>query len=268
MSDDVAGYYDRNTRFFLARGEGGGEGVLHRAVWGEGVATRSEALHFVDELVLLEIARLSVPRPRLLDLGCGVGASLLYLLERSAAEGFGISNSEAGLEIARGRAGATWIAGDFEVDPLPPGIDLAYAIESFVHAKSAPGFFANVAKALRPGARLVIVDDFLEAGAGALPPVREFQRGWHARSLLPPGDVDRIAGRVGLSLVSDRDLTPFLSLDRPRDLAIACGVALFRPLRLTGHRYSSFLGGNALRKCLKRGLVRYRARVWEKGAVS
>jgi SAM-dependent methyltransferase len=268
MSDDVAGYYNRNTRVFLARGEGGGEGVLHRAVWGEGVASRSEAFHFAHGLILLELERGSIGRPRILDLGCGVGASLLHLLDRSGGEGFGISNSEAQLEIARGHDWATWIAGDFEVDPLPPGIDLAYGIESFVHAKSASGFFENVAKALRPGARLVLIDDFLEAGADDLPPVRELARGWHARSLLSPEEVDRLAAEVGLSLVSDRDLTPFLSIDRPRDLAIACAVTLLRPFRLTGDRYLSLLGGNALRQCLKRGLVRYRARVWEKRAVS
>jgi SAM-dependent methyltransferase len=268
MSDDVADYYDENTRAFLARGEGGGEGVLHRAVWGEGVATRSEALRFVDHLILREIRALGVARPRILDLGCGVGASLLYLLERGPCEGFGISNSAVQLEIARARGKATWLAGDFEVDPLPSGIDLAYGIESFVHARSARGFFENVAKALRPGARLVLVDDFLAAGAPDRPPVRDFVRGWHARSLLPAGEVDGLAAGAGLSLVSDRDLTPFLSIDRPRDLAIAFAVAVLRPLPLEGHRYQSLVGGNALRQCLKRGLVTYRARVWEKSAVS
>ena len=63
-------------------------------------------------------------------------------------------------------------------------------------------------------------------------------------------------------------MTTFLSIDRPRDLAIACAVALVRPLGLGGQRYLSLLGGNALRQCLKQGLVRYRARVWEKSAVS
>ncbi|MGH9336288.1 MAG: SAM-dependent methyltransferase, partial [Vicinamibacteria bacterium] len=56
-ADEVARYYDENTRRFLERGEGGGEGVLHRAVWGEGVRSRSEAFHFVHELILRELER-------------------------------------------------------------------------------------------------------------------------------------------------------------------------------------------------------------------
>ena len=48
-----------------------------------------------------------------------------------------------------------------------------------------------------------------------------------------------------------------LELDRPRDWAIAALIPLVRPLALKSERYSSLLGGNALRQCLKRGLVRY-----------
>jgi SAM-dependent methyltransferase len=273
MSDDVSRYYDENTKPFLRRGQGGAERVIHRAVWGEGVGNRHEAFHFVHELIRRELVALQSSSPRVLDLGCGVGATLRYLLERCEAEGFGITNSERQVEIARASGKGCFLLGDFCRDPLPDRIDLAYGIESFVHGRDADAFFANVSAALRSGGRLVLVDDFL-AGDEADAAVREFARGWHARSLLTPGDADAKAAGAGLVLRSDRDLTSHLELDRPRDWAIAAFVALARGFyprharRPKSARFDSLSGGDALRKCLKRGLVTYRIRVYDKREVS
>ncbi|HEY7697265.1 MAG TPA: methyltransferase domain-containing protein [Vicinamibacteria bacterium] len=261
---DVARYYDENTRAFLARGQGGSEGVLHRGVWGEGVRDRAGAFHFVHELLLREIETLGAPCPRILDLGCGVGASLLYLLERQAVEGFGITVSGEQLERVRSHGGARWLKGDFCKDPLPAELDLAYGIESFLHASDAVAFFRNVSQAIRRGGRLVLVDDFLTTGAPDEALVRDFAWGWHAGSLLPLDEIDEIAGASELFVVSDRDLTPYLSLDRPRDRVLALLLPLLLPLLPDGPRLRSLVGGNALRTCLERGLVSYRFRVWEK----
>jgi len=260
----VSRYYDANTRAFLARGQGGGEGALHRAVWGEGVLNRSSAFHFVHELILKEIGALAASRPRVLDLGCGVGASLLYLLGRCDAEGFGITLSGEQYELARKRGNAGWLRGDFCSDALPLAIDLAYGIESFVNARDARAFFENVAASLRPGGRLVLVDDFLAKDATDQTPIRDFAWGWHAASLLAPRDVDRVAAASALALVSDRNLTPHLALDRPRDRALALFLPLLRPFLSDRPRVRSLVGGNALRKCLKQGFIEYRFRVWEK----
>lgn len=261
---EVARYYDENTGAFLARGEGGSEGVLHRAVWGEGVRDHAGAFHFVHELILREIGRLGCSRPRILDLGCGIGSSLLYLLDRHAAEGFGITLSGEQYERAERLGTGRWMRGDFCRDPLPREIDLAYGIESFLHASDARAFFQNVSQALRPRARLVLVDDFLANGASDQKPVRDFLWGWHGASLLRPHEADAMAAASGLTLVSDRDLTPNLSLDRPRDRGLALLLPLMRPFLTDSPRVRSLVGGNALRACLKRGLVEYRVRVWEK----
>ena len=116
---------------------------------------------------------------------------------------------------------------------------------------------------LRPAARLVLCDDFL-AGPADTPDVREFQRGWHASSLLEPKRVDAIAAVSGLTLVDDRDFTPFLELDRPRDRVLGAVVALGRPAFGHTKRWLSLSGGHALRQCLKQGAVQYRYRVWQK----
>ena len=49
-----------------------------RAVWGEGVSSPDEAFHFVHDLLRARIAESGARR--ILDLGCGVGASLEHVL--------------------------------------------------------------------------------------------------------------------------------------------------------------------------------------------
>ncbi|HJS75514.1 MAG TPA: methyltransferase domain-containing protein [Vicinamibacteria bacterium] len=262
--DAVARYYDANTRRFLARGEGGRTGALHRAVWGEGVSDLASAFHFTADLVLREIGASGTSRPRILDLGCGIGATLLHLLARREAEGFGITLSGRQYRLALSRGGAAFFQGDFCRDPLPADLDLAYGIESFVHAADARAFFENVAGALRPGGCLVLVDDFLAAGRSEERWLRDFRWGWHAASLMTASETDRLAASAGLFLSSDRDLTPHIDVDRPRDRVLAALLPAVRPLLPDVPLVRALVGGDALRKCLKIGLIEYRCRVWKK----
>lgn len=266
---DVAGYYDTNTKRFLAHGQGGSQGAIHRAVWGEGVSNRRDAFEYVHSLLRYEISTLGARS--VLDLGCGTGASLRAVIEGHDVTASGVTNSTVHARLARERLGdrATIYERDFCADPLPRGVDLAYGIESFVHASDPAAFFRNVTSSLRPGGRLALCDDFL-VGSNELRWVREFRDGWHASSLLKTERVDAIAAASGLELVDDRDFTPLLELDRPRDRILGAVVALGRPVFGTSQsshsRWSSLSGGHALRQCLKQGHVRYRYRVWEKAS--
>ncbi len=264
QSADVARYYDQNTASFLEHGQGGAHGIIHRAVWGEGVLRREQAFHFVHDLLRARIA--DGGAQRILDLGCGVGASLEYILRGTSASGFGVTNSPIQAQLARARLGDRANIGerDFCSAPLPAPIDLAFGIESFVQAPDAAAFFENVSKAIAAGGYLVLCDDFLAGDAGDDDRfVRELRRGWQASSLLQTEAVDALAAEHGLELVEDRDLTPCLELDRPRDRALGLLIALTRPFVSMSARLESHLGGNALRQCLKRGLVTYRYRVFE-----
>ena len=51
--------------------------------------------------------------------------------------------------------------------------------------------------------------------------------------------------------------------ERNPDLKSSALMALARPLATLSARLESHVGGNALRQCLKRGLVTYRYRVFE-----
>jgi SAM-dependent methyltransferase len=60
--------------------------------------------------------------------------------------------------------------------------DRPRTIESFVHADPSAAFFDQIARALRPGGALVVVDDF-RAGDRDDPALDGVRAGWHAPSL-------------------------------------------------------------------------------------
>jgi tocopherol O-methyltransferase len=266
---DVRRYYDRHTDNFVAYGQGGAVGALHRAVWGPGVDASDAAFHFVEDRILEHLRPLahgSVP-PHVIDLGCGVGASLCYLAQRLPIRGTGITLSPVQVRHAEHRireSGVSDRVACIEADfcalgeDTPPA-DLAYAIESFVHAPDPARFFAACARVIRPGGLLLICDDFRRPTTGqtATRAVERFRRGWHLNTLLHPEELWTLAGEAGFDHVSTRELTPHLELARPRDRLAAAFVALCGWLPLDATRFGHLVGGSALQTCLARGWIGY-----------
>ena len=114
--------------------------TIHRAVWGSGVRSRGEAFQFVHGLLRREMTIIGASK--VLDLGCGTGASLAAVVEGSDAVAYGVTNSSVHARLARERLGerATIYERDFCSEPLPRGIDVAFGIESFVHAPDPKRF--------------------------------------------------------------------------------------------------------------------------------
>jgi len=266
-------YYDRHTSGFIALGTGGSEGVIHRAVWGPGVTTAAEAFHYVDDRIAEIIGALpraaaaghaSTPRLHVLDLGCGVGASLCHIARRLDARATGVTLSPLQARLATARIAAERLAdrvacleGSF--DALPPSIpsaDAAYAIESFAHAPDPAGFFAEAARLVRPGGLLLMCDDVRRPGGGAAArrTVQRFMRGWHLNTLLTSGDVVAQAEAAGFEHRDTINLSPYLVPLSRRDRVLDATLG-WLPLGSTP--LGPVLGGAALQKCLAYGWTAY-----------
>ena len=256
----VGDYYDANTWKFLLSTR---ERAIHRELWAPGVDSRGEALHHAHALVLDQLRRTD---RRALDLGCGVGTAALYLARRRPVDVVGVSNSRAQVRLAdrfAARGGqlqgrVRFAVADFT--ELPDGLggfDLAFAIESFVHADPARAFFEQAANALRPGGALVVIDD-VRATDRQDPALEDFKDGWHAASLLSVIEFEAHAARAGLTLVASRDLSSMQRLGRPRDRFIHAVLPLLRRASSRSYWAQSLVGGDALQHCLRTGLIEYR----------
>ncbi|MFP4113017.1 MAG: SAM-dependent methyltransferase [Spirochaetota bacterium] len=274
----VGRYYDRNTRRFLLAGHGGRRLAIRRAVWGPGISDRDDAIDYVNSLVLGELRSLPIPsgrEARVLDLGCGVGGGMLYLAPRFPATYHGVTISRVQAELGRRfieerRVSSIEIheadltdRAYWEREAAAP-FDLAYAVESFIHVDRVLSELPLLAGQLRPGGRLIVVDDMISRSGARRWPARrerrwlnEFKRGWYARGLASVEQFVAAGREAGLRLLEARDLTPYLELDRPRDRAAGILVSALRWLPLRPEWFNNLLGGNALQRALKRGLLGY-----------
>jgi len=279
--EDVRRYYDENTARFVRFGDGREIGAIHRAVRPEPGDPETDALRTLDRLVLAELTRVSerMTSPlQVLDLGCGVGSSLVYLASERPIRATGVTLS--GVQAARARERVETLGLDDRVEilegsylelpaSLPPAA-LAFSIEAFIHGPDPAAFFASAAAHVAPGGALVICDDFLgAAGTAPLEPrderfLRDVREGWLANSLVTVPQALELAEAAGFRLERDLDLSARLELERPRDHAIALVVALGRHLPIRGYWFRSLRGGHALQQALKRKLLEFRCLVWRR----
>lgn len=160
--------------------------LAYRRIWGEHVhhgywrTGRESAAQAADALAEIVEARLALePGDKLCDIGCGYGATAARIAARHDVDIIGLTVSAAQQSVASTRADPrfTCLRRDWLDNGLPDAsFDRAYAIESSEHMVDKARFFAEAARVLRPGGRLVVCA-WLE-GAHARP--------WEIRHLLEP----------------------------------------------------------------------------------
>lgn len=276
MSTSVRKYYDQNTSLFLAFSSSKKAQNIHRSLWTDGARTLEEALNVSNARILQEITSVAPEHTRLLDLGCGVGASLFYMVPRlhdpSYTIGFTISSLQA--KLARESAKqlglqdqVLFAQGDFTSLPLNDTWDAAYSIEAIFHATDPETYFFEVSRLLRPGGKLILVDDFQTQRPFSnieTDWLKAYRDGWHVQGLNTVEQVNLWAEKHRLQLVKNDNLTPYLRLrDLPDPLA--------RAIRFFGNHLPirhailpSMLGSLALQQCLRMRIVKYRFLVFEK----
>jgi cyclopropane fatty-acyl-phospholipid synthase-like methyltransferase len=144
---------------------------------------------------------------RVLDAGCGVGGSSLWLARHRRAAVVGITC--VGSQAARARRAAraqgdspVFVQGDFMAMPLRDGsFDVVWALESLCHGRDKAAFYREASRLLRPNGRLVVAEYMLLAeptGESNRRLVREWLDGWAMPGLASPERHRAWAGEAGL----------------------------------------------------------------------
>lgn len=248
--------------------------TVHRRLRAADGAVSGDVLHHALLEALASTGDPSTGTPlTVLDAGCGLGGTLLFLHARLGARGVGITLSHdqaarataAAVALGAGEA-AQFVVRDFDaplVDLLPDGVDLIVAIESLAHAPDPAATLVRLGRALRPGGRLIVVDD---APADALADddvdLAGFRRGWHAPGVLADRALDQAIDRAGLAGVHEVDLTPRLVGRRPGSLAVRLALARaawpLASLTPAAVLHDAIAGGLHLERLYVRGAARYR----------
>jgi tocopherol O-methyltransferase len=145
---------------------------FYRSLWGEhlhhGYWIRGDESKETAQLQLVEhLADLAKIKPgwEILDIGCGFGASSLYLARNFSAAVTGITISPVQVEMAvqaaaRERLDAKFLVMDAEAMDFQKQFDLLWSVESISHYQRRKEFFASAAKLLKPGGVFAIIDWF------------------------------------------------------------------------------------------------------------
>jgi SAM-dependent methyltransferase len=269
MTTGVATYYERLGRWNRAARlfrYGGGHSTLtvHRAL----ADPRAQGRPTFTRLHDLLLAHLSGLRnPHVLDAGCGLGGTMLALSQAIGATCIGVTLSRSQADTANAAAARLGIAAhvsalvqSFDSPPAGP-FNLVVAIESLAHSPDPARSVAALANVLAPGGHFVIVDDMPEADAVTSTDFATFTRGWQCPVVWPAANYGATFRSHGLTVLADVDLTPE---SRPRShahlnrLMGLNRLAYFFSPSPVQQVMDSHLGGLALERLTRNGLVRYR----------
>lgn len=269
----VARYYNWLSWFQRATswiGQGGGYQSLtvHRLL-----ASSDPAVAGADVVHERILAAVDSKAPRVVDAGCGLGGTIFYLQRRLGGEYDGLTLSPTQRVHAEREAKRRGIAAacrfhlcsyDDDLRPIvPDGADLIVAIESLAHSVGPERTVANLARALRRGGALIVVDDVPgDALADADSDFAGFRSGWRCPAIARHAALLGALSNAGLEVERDEDLTPLVARRDPQEIERL--VTVNRRWRsLTGwlgaaELIDSLHGGLMLERLYRRGLMRYR----------
>lgn len=262
----VARYYDQTQVLYSWIWSRSG---VHYGLWDPATRGREQAIRNLDRAV--ERALDLPDGSRVLDAGCGIGGTSLFLARERGFAMTGVTLSEDQLRRARGAARRLpaerrprFLLRDYLDTGLPEGVfDGAFAIESACYAESKPAFLAETYRLLRPGGRLVVADGFRgEVAPGDAPRYARMLRGMALTELVRPESFAADLRGAGFAEIrrSERNADVRASAAAIERLswvglavcALPCAVGLF-PRGWFAHG----LAGISQRRLFERGAVVY-----------
>ncbi|HEV2012740.1 MAG TPA: methyltransferase domain-containing protein [Candidatus Dormibacteraeota bacterium] len=191
--------------------------AIHFGYWGERTHSHADALNQLNA----ELAsRIGISRGvRILDAGCGVGGSAIWLARQLGVDVVGITPVASQVERARHFATehhvsrqAQFLQQDYTGTSFPAAsFDVVWAMESLCHAADKRAFYEEARRVLRPGGRLGIVEYMRTtrplAGRGeAL--LHSWLSGWAIPDIATAEEHRQWAAASGLGNVELTDITP------------------------------------------------------------
>ncbi len=188
--------------------------AIHFGYWDSAVKSFPQSLLRMNE-VMMEAAAIKTT-DKVLDAGCGVGGSSIFMAAAIGCSVTGITLSERQAQQASLNAKEKGVvnlvdfkAMDFCATDFPAAsFDVVWGCESICYADNKEKFIKEAFRLLKPGGRLVVADGFVSSFANNDNPViRQWLEGWQVNYLESPDRFSSSMELTGFTDINYRDIS-------------------------------------------------------------
>ncbi len=235
QKDRVVAYYQETTEASYLANWSGSALSFHFGLADEATRSLDEA-HLAANAFVADALDVK-PGDRVLDAGCGVGGTSIWLAQNRGALATGVTLEAGqvalGTRFARERGVADRVSlqvADYAATPFAPeSFDVALNLESLCHCVAPADYFAHVHSLLRAGGRYGCLEFF--AGDGRPELVREVKDAWAMPGWESIGAVESALREAGFEDVRAVDMTSRVQLSARQMLAMAQNSVLVAKLQ-------------------------------------
>jgi len=214
-NNDISRYYDLSEVHYRKTWRLDKSHSLHYGYWDHSVKNFHEALLNINK-VLAEMAEIK-EEENILDAGCGVGGSSIWLAKEKKCFVTGISLNENQINKAIALANEFGVPEkvlfeqkDYANTFYPANsFDVVWAIESICYAADKSDFLKEANRVLKPGGRLIIADFFKKKGLNHedADRVKKWAACWAINDFATKEGFDNELKEIGFSNIAWQDAT-------------------------------------------------------------
>lgn len=268
MNTDVEDYYEKNNSKFKSFGIDTDNKNIHQPLWSKETKSALQASNYSNELILDQIENFSDSKKdiSILDLGCGFGATLSFLLTKTPRDkqlnykGITISQFQAHYCKEKLTETVAITCGDFQsLSKFYSKIDIIYAVESVVHSPDVQSLMKEIKKVLNPGGLFIMIDDFIDSDIDKksdLSLIKNYKDNWFTHGITTLKEFNSLAKQEGFEEMHSSSLRPLIK----QSIKGVLGRFFYQiGYRNSGNMYcKSIIGGAARQNALLKRLLDYR----------
>lgn len=206
---EINKYYDQTYHQYRSVWKLDKHRGIHYGFWDQSTRNLSQAVQRMN-LVLLENSGFK-ENSKILDMGCGVGGSSLFLAENINAEVTGININRKQIEIAEkiNHPKLKFICANYLESELESSkFDGIWALETICHCQDKNDFIKEANRLLKPGGHLVLAEYFIrQEEFNESKAIKKWLRRWAIPGLDEYSDFKSKLEDKGFEIVKEIDAT-------------------------------------------------------------